>query len=92
MLYKNPRGVSCEGCHGAFGEGQNMGKITKNKKEYVIIAPNIQKSNLEQIKKSMSSKKSVMPLYFLTDIEIDAIVYYIKQKNERVKKDLNQTK
>jgi mono/diheme cytochrome c family protein len=89
MLYKNPRGVSCEGCHGVFGEGQNMGNVVKNKKEIKIIAPDIRKATIDEIKKSMSVRRSIMPSYFLTDSELDAIVYYLHRLNEQKRLDVN---
>jgi len=92
MLYKNPRGVSCEGCHGVFGEGKKMGSVIKNKKELNITAPDIRKVSVEQIKKSMNAKKSVMPSYFLTDLEVDAIVYYLHKANERKRIEQNATR
>ena len=92
MLYKNPRGVSCEGCHGPKGEGQKMGRLIRGKKEINITAPDIKKTTIEQIRKSMNVKKSIMPSYFLTDSELDAIVFYIRKKNEVVVADINATK
>lgn len=89
MLYKNPRGVSCEGCHGVYGEGKKMGRFIKNKKEINITAPNISKVSVEQIKKSMSVRRSIMPSYFLTDSELDAIVYYLHRLHEQKKLEGN---
>jgi mono/diheme cytochrome c family protein len=87
MLYKNPRGVSCEGCHGTKGEGKKLGRVQKQKREINITAPNISKATVEDVKKGLRIRKSVMPTYFLTDTEVDAIVYYVKKQN-----DNNRTK
>ncbi len=92
MLYKNPRGVSCEGCHGMHGEGHFIGKIVKAKKEINISAPTIKNATTELVKKSMNTKKSVMPSYFLTDLEIDAIVFYLKKINDKNTTEVNSTK
>ncbi len=83
MLYKNPRGVGCDKCHGKYGEGMNLGNYTKNNKTIQIIAPKISKSSFAQIKNSLkyTKKRSVMPEYFLTDSEIEALIYYLSKAN-----------
>ena len=85
MLYKNPRGIGCDKCHGEKGLGNHIGSYTKNKKEYKIDAPNISAATAEEIKKSLRTgkKRNIMPEYFLTDTEIAAIVSYLKQLNTK---------
>ncbi len=85
MLYKNPRGIGCDKCHGEKGLGNHIGSYTKNKKEYKIDAPNISAATAEEIKKSLrqGKKRSIMPEYFLTDTEIAAIVSYLRQLNTK---------
>lgn len=83
MLYKNPRGVGCDKCHGKYGEGMNIGSYQKNNKTIKIVAPKISKSSFDDIKNSLKFKRSVMPEYFLTDSEIEALMYYLKKINER---------
>lgn len=84
MLYKNPRGIGCDKCHGKYGEGMLLGKYKKNDKLIEIYAPSLQKSDVKEIKESLSKKrkKSVMPEYFLTDGEIEALVFYLRKVNE----------
>ncbi len=84
MLYKNPRGVGCDRCHGKYGEGMELGSYQKNNKTIKIVAPKISKSSFEEIKNSLkqSRKRSVMPEYFLTDSEVEALLYYLKKVNE----------
>lgn len=84
MLYKNPRGVGCDKCHGKYGEGMNIGSYQKNNKTIKIVAPKISKSSFNDIKNSLkfNKKRSVMPEYFLTDSEIEALIYYLKKINE----------
>ncbi len=84
MLYKNPRGIGCDKCHGKYGEGMELGSYQKNNKTTKIIAPKISKSSLADIKNSVkqSRKRSVMPEYFLTDSELEALIYYLKKANE----------
>lgn len=86
MLYKNPRGVGCDKCHGKYGEGMELGSYKKNNKVIKIVAPKISKSSFEAIKASLkqSRKRSVMPEYFLTDSEIEALIYYLSKINAKV--------
>jgi len=84
MLYKNPRGIGCDKCHGKYGEGMELGSYQKNNKIIKITASKISKSTHTDIKNSLkySKKRSVMPEYFLTDNEIEALIYYLKKVNE----------
>lgn len=84
MLYKNPRGIGCDKCHGKYGEGMDLGSYQKNNKIIKIIAPKISKSSFVDIKNSLKQnrKRSVMPEYFLTDSEVEALLYYLKKANE----------
>jgi hypothetical protein len=84
MLYKNPRGVGCDKCHGKYGEGMELGSYQKNNKIIKITAPKISKTQFADIKNSLkfNKKRSVMPEYFLTDIEVEALIYYLRKVNE----------
>ena len=84
MLYKNPRGIGCDKCHGKYGEGINLGSYQKNNKVIKITAPKISKAQFADIKNSLkfSKKRSVMPEYFLTDSEVEALIYYLRKVNE----------
>lgn len=92
MLYSNPRGVGCGGCHGEYGEGKALGEYVKNRKTHKIVAPNISQATVAQLKKSFSRKNSVMPAYFLTDGEIEALLLYLKAKNKILAKADSQNK
>jgi len=85
MLYKNPRGIGCDKCHGKYGEGSLVGTYTKHDKTIKIAAPNISKSTPADIKSSLkfSKKRSVMPEYFLTDSEVEALAHYLRKINEK---------
>lgn len=85
MLYKNPRGIGCDKCHGKYGEGSTIGSYVKNNKTIKIIAPNISKTSAADIKISLKQnrKRSVMPEYFLTDSEVEALAYYLKKINQK---------
>jgi hypothetical protein len=87
MLYKNPRGIGCNKCHGDDAQGQFIAKYTHKNKIYEIYSPsiiNISLTKFIKVLKSKGSSKNIMPTYFLTNDEMKQIHYYItnKQDNE----------
>ena len=85
MLYKHPRGVGCSKCHGEYGEGKELGQYQKKQKDVLIIAPSLKDTNVTAMLEATKKKRGVMPTYFLTVNEIDAITYYLARKNEKLK-------
>ena len=85
MLYKNPRGIGCDKCHGKKGEGMELGSYKKNDKRIKITAPQISTHSFMGLKNALmqNRKKSVMPKYFLTDGEIEVLSQYLKKANEK---------
>ena len=86
MLYKNPRGIGCNKCHGSVGQGLLIAKYKQRDKktnkllEKSIIAPPINKVNVEVFKDILMKKKNkslTMPTYFLTVDELTSIHFYI---------------
>ncbi len=86
MLYKNPRGIGCDKCHGSHGQGMLIAKYKhKDKKsdkviEKSIIAPSIDQVSFAVFKKVLMKKKNrslSMPTYFLTKDELTSIHFYI---------------
>nr|WP_258238929.1 cytochrome C oxidase subunit III [Arcobacter sp. CECT 8985] len=83
MLYKNPRGIGCNKCH---GNGKNEIILAKyrNKKgelKYIKVPP-ISKVSFEDFKAKLKSDKTeslIMPTYFLTDNELDSLYFYIQK-------------
>ena len=78
MLYYNPRNIGCNICHGDNAKGKKLTEYIQNNKLIVIYAPNIKDISLQQLKDSLTKPKSIMPFYNLTDSEIDAIFYWLK--------------
>ncbi len=82
MLYKNPRGIGCNKCHGDKAQGLLIAKYKNNKDEEIkLTAPNISNVSWEVFKKTLNDKSdasSVMPTYFLTNEELESIHFYIK--------------
>ena len=96
MLYKNPRGISCAKCHGR--EGRGGAKIAKyydeNRNPKILKGVNILDYTLEELTASLSNryrdkkknkrvKHKVMPMYYLTKSEIEAIYSYLQQVKSR---------
>ena len=89
MLYKDPRGVSCASCHGTVGESTFIASF-KNEDNTTrdFYSPDIRKLDLKSFKKALDRGGRIMPKYYLTDKEVEAIYKYIKSVNsESVKSD-----
>lgn len=84
MLYNNPRGISCAACHGKNGEGKKIVEyrdIHDDTKE--IRGSDIRNVTLEEIEAIVARNHPVMPKYYLTHEEVEAIYYFIQEKNKR---------
>jgi len=93
MLYQAPRGVSCASCHGKLGERTFIASFKEGNKTKEFFSPDIRNLNLKEFKKALDRGGKIMPRYYLTNKEIEAIYKYIKTVNsEREnKKDNNLT-
>ena len=104
MLYLNPRGIGCDKCHGAKGEGSLISKYKHfDKKANKTVddelrAPKINDIDFESFKAALTKPKGVMPSYFLTDEETTILYEYITNqmkppaKAAKVAKSQNLTK
>lgn len=85
MLYKNPRGIGCNKCHGENGEGslianyKDYNKTAQNFSEKSLIAPAINTLSLQEFANGITNSKDVMPSYFLTQDEIIILYKYVKK-------------
>ena len=83
MLYLNPRGIGCDKCHGAKGDGSLISKYKHfDKKANKTVddelrAPKINDIDFESFKAALTKPKGVMPSYFLTDEETAILYEYI---------------
>jgi len=87
MLYKNPRGIGCDKCHGVHGEGMVLSSyVDKAGNTINISAPRIDNIPMKQFSKSFETKSKLMPVYFLTSDEKAYLYYYLTKnyKKERV--------
>jgi len=86
MLYKNPRGIGCDKCHGINGEGLVLSQyIDKKGQKVEIKAPRIDNIPMARFEKSFKTQSKLMPVYFLTNQEKAYLYYYLtkNQKKER---------
>lgn len=82
MLYKNPRGIGCNKCHGEKGEGQMIAEYRHKKDKKSIVAPRINSLEFGEFRVSFDKKKKIMPKYHLTDMELEALYEYLKRVGE----------
>jgi len=86
-LYKNPRGIGCNLCHGENGEGKLVAKYTHKKEKKSFRGPSINNLDFNKFYKVLNTRKRGMPRYFLTKKEIQALYFYLQEKRKkRVKK------
>jgi mono/diheme cytochrome c family protein len=95
MLYKNPRGISCNKCHGKEGKGgQKIAKYyDKYKNPKILKGLDITGYSLEELKASLKNlyrdknnhriRHKIMPIYYLTDEEVKAIYSYLQDVKNR---------
>ena len=94
MLYKNPRGISCSQCHGKEGKGgQKIAKYyDKNRNPKLLKGVDIRAYSLDDLRASLKNqyrennrrkKHKIMPIYYLTNEEVEAIYYYLQESNKK---------
>lgn len=83
MLYSNPRGIGCNKCHGAKGEGSVISEYSHKGKRIKLEAPNITNVSKVHFIKALTTQHKIMPTYFLTDTEIDSLHYYVSSEAKK---------
>jgi len=98
LLYKNPRGIGCDRCHGLKGEGKliakykvtkkikEKGKIITKKEQREFRAPAINYLTYQKFHDALGKKLKGMPKYYLTKGEIKALYFYLQKINIEEKK------
>lgn len=81
-LYKNPRGIGCDKCHGQKGEGMVIANYLHKGKKAVLKTESIKQLTLEQFKAALEEKKGLMPKYFLTRSEVKTLYAYLHTPQE----------
>ena len=94
MLYKKPRGISCSQCHGKEGKGgQKIAKYYDKKRNPKLLkGVDITSYSLEDLRASLKNeyrenkrrkRHKIMPMYYLTDEEVQAIFDYLQYSNKQ---------
>lgn len=83
MLYENPRGVSCAQCHGASGEGRIIVKYKDAEGVQALRGADIRHDDLATMITAVRAYHKVMPRYYLTNKEVEAIYDYLSIKNRQ---------
>ncbi|MBL1280060.1 MAG: hypothetical protein COA33_007305 [Fluviicola sp.] len=83
QLYKNPRGIGCEHCHGINGEGKIVARYIDKKKKKIFSGPVINNLDFYVFNKALNKRKRGMPRYFLINSEIKALYFYLQEQKER---------
>ncbi len=82
-LYKNPRGIGCDNCHGDNGEGKIVARYIHKKEKKTFSGPAINNIDFNKFYKALSVRKRGMPRYFLTKKEIQALYFYLQEKQKK---------
>ena len=84
QLYKNPRGIGCQHCHGGHGEGKLIAKYTHKGEKKTFEGPEISNLEFDTFYKALSKRKRGMPRYFLTLQEIKALYLFVHVEKKKV--------
>lgn len=76
-LYHNPRGIGCQMCHGESGEGRRIAGYKDKGEKKVFEGKRINQISFAEFYTRVNSKIIGMPRYYLTDIEIQTLYYYL---------------
>jgi hypothetical protein len=79
QLYKNPRGIGCEHCHGEHGEGKLVARYIHKKQKREFRGPAINNLNFDEFYDALKKRKIGMPRYYLTKKEVQALYLYLHQ-------------
>ena len=83
MLYKEPRGISCNLCHGPSGESNLIVSYKHKGLRKDLVAPRITNVSKDRFTKAIKHGYSIMPKYELTDNEIEVLYFYLSSLGEQ---------
>ena len=86
QLYKNPRGIGCQHCHGENGEGRLVAKYKHKGVKKEFRGPKINEMNFKNFYEALSERKLGMPRYFLTNKEMRALFLFLNQDTKHADK------
>ena len=82
-LYKNPRGIGCNLCHGKNGEGKIVARYIHKNEKKTFKGPSINNVDFSTFYKALNTRKRGMPRYFLTNKEIKALYFYLQEQDRK---------
>jgi len=83
QLYNNPRGISCALCHGKNGEGKLIANYVHKNEDKSFSAPAINNLEYSDFSRGLNRRKRGMPRYYLTQDEIKALYFYMKNRRDK---------
>ncbi|WP_363114104.1 cytochrome c [Sulfurimonas sp. RIFOXYD12_FULL_33_39] len=86
-LYKNPRGIGCQKCHGDYGEGKIVANYIHKNENKSFVAPSINSIDFDRFYTALNVRRNGMPRYFLTRKEIQALYFYLQEKKKEGSED-----
>ena len=87
QLYKNPRGIGCQKCHGDSGEGKIVATYIDKKKKKTFGGGAINNMEYYKFYNGLNRRNRGMPRYFLTTKEIEALYLYLHQNDTKTTKE-----
>ena len=83
QLYKNPRGIGCQKCHGDNGEGKLIANYKHKGVAKSFRGPKINTLSYGEFYKALNRRKNGMPRYFLTDKEVAALYLHLHKNDKK---------
>ncbi len=89
QLYKNPRGIGCQHCHGDKGQGRLVATYIHKKEKKEFRGPAINSLDFDKFYRALNRAKKGMPRYYLTKKEVQALYFFLQQdkQEEKVESD-----
>lgn len=87
QLYKNPRGIGCQFCHGDNGEGKLIANYIHKGKKRNYRGPVINKMKFDTFYEALNQRKNGMPRYYLTHKEIEALYFHLHRNDKNDKQN-----
>ena len=82
-LYHNPRGIGCNLCHGELGKGKRIAAYKDKGVPKIFEGKPINTISYPFFYERIKSKIRGMPRYYLTDVEIQTLYYYLHREEFR---------
>lgn len=83
LLYKHPRGIGCQNCHGIHGHGKLIAIYTVKGKRVKLKGNDITNLTFEVFYNSLNRYIFAMPRYYFTKHEIQTLYTYLHNENKK---------